>query len=441
MASSMSDADLQALIVKESSKRLRAEMGVAQKSMDAAAINVLSRAHLISHIFHLRRLAGQSSMLKSEVTGYDPGKVTLLADDAVPLSTPTTGTDSSSAILFSFFQLMNERDERIREENRIKEEKMEDLRRDDIKRAEEREDRRIADEKERVSEDRKERAIARGLEEKRIEKEQEQRLTEYTKRMKDEDVRMEKRREMDKKDKEDAELKRVQENSKFDVRLNHAMKCLRGQLYKMPSENLNILLYLNNMDEMFNQNNIDQDLRVSVLVSYLNDKGQKAHAMMSAEQKATYAGFKEALLKEFRVTALACKNDFYNATRNEGESHLQFSTRLKILFREYLRSRNITDSFEDLSALMVSDKLKDTLNNSQKSHVFDKEGKSWMKVEEIGEMVDIYDTGRAQLKPWGYQSPAADTGKQYKNPSDHSQCKGAQTFNQFKNKSNEGGLV
>src|SRR6266516_3246671 len=188
MASSMSDADLQAIIVKESSTRLKAELGVAQKGMDTAAIEVLPRRTLISHIFALRRLAGQSSQIKNEVVGYDPTKLQLLPEEPT-LKTPVASTDSTTAMLLSFFQTMNEREERRCREAEEREDRK-------TRQAEEREDKRRQDEKDKDTADRKERADERALVESRLDQEKEQRLKEYQIRMKDEDERQEKAREL-----------------------------------------------------------------------------------------------------------------------------------------------------------------------------------------------------------------------------------------------------
>src|SRR6266516_1671566 len=124
----MSEGELKALITRESTKRLRAELAVAQHAMDAAAIAVLGRPQVVSHIFALRRLAAQSTVLKTEVPGFDPANTVWLTDVDSTI-TPTTGADSTTSMFFSMWQTMQD-------DNRRREEK-EDSRREEAQKKEE----------------------------------------------------------------------------------------------------------------------------------------------------------------------------------------------------------------------------------------------------------------------------------------------------------------
>src|SRR6266516_313969 len=400
MAVSMSDADLKSLIGKESTKRLKAEFLVAQKHFDAAEIDIMNRRYVLSHIFALRRLAGQTCVLKSVVPGYDATQVVIFPEDIDPgLLTPTATTASLdvNTIMFSMLQIMNDR---------------EDKRRDDKKKArvEERKDAETRENNRRV-EDRKDRETERNHEKEKWKDDRDERRQEFKDNLKEQQDREDRMLEAQKKKDEDKETKRVTDTAKREIRLAQANKTLWGQLYRMPNDILNIILYLNAMDDLFTTSNIDLDLRVTIMSSYLNDKGKRAFAMMSLQEKADYLLFKEALMREFRITAGVCKDDFYGAVKQENENWLQFSTRLKILFKEYLKCRKITDSFDDLSALMISDKFKETLSNQQKFHVLDREGEEWLKVEAVAKLVYIYDTSRSQTKSTHFASITQDLNK------------------------------
>src|SRR6266516_3907847 len=399
MAVSMSDADLRSLIGKESTKRLKAEFLVAKKHFDAAEIDIMNRRYVLSHIFALRKLSGQSGVLKSVVPNYDATKVLILPEDIDPgLLTPTaTSSLDVNTIMFSMLQIMNDREDKRREDERQE-------------RIKERKDAETRENNRRV-EDRKDRETERNHEKEKWKDDRDERRQEIKDNLKEQQDREDRMLIAQKKKDDDKKTKRVTDTAKREIRLAQANKTLRGQLYRMPTDILNIILYLNAMEDLFTTNNIDPDLRVTIMSSYLNDKGKRAFAMMSLQEKADYTLFKEALMREFRITAGVCKDDFYGAVKQENENWLQFSTQLKILFKEYLKCRKITDSFEDLSALMVSDKLKETLSNPQKFHVLDREGEDWMKVEAVAKLVDIYDTSRSQTKSTHFSSSTQDTNK------------------------------
>src|SRR6266516_1606264 len=114
MAVSMSDADLRSLIGKESTKRLKAELLVAQKHFDTAEIDVMNRRYVMSHIFALRRLSGQSTVLKTVVLNYDATKVQIFSEDLDPgLLTPSVTTPfDANSIMLSILQIMNDREDK-----------------------------------------------------------------------------------------------------------------------------------------------------------------------------------------------------------------------------------------------------------------------------------------------------------------------------------------
>src|SRR6266516_1788454 len=242
MAVSMSDADLRSLIGKESTKRLKAELLVAQKHFDAAEIDVMNRRYVMSHIYALRRLAGQTSVLKSVVPNYDATKVQIFPEDLDPgLLTPTaTSSLDINSVMFSMVQLMNDREDKRREDERAA-------------RVEERKD---AETKEnnRRAEDRKDRETEREFEKEKRKEDKDERSQEFKDILKDNKDREDRMLIAQKKKDDDKETKRVTDTAKREIRLAQANKTLRGQLYRMPTDIFNIILYLNAMEDLFTTN-------------------------------------------------------------------------------------------------------------------------------------------------------------------------------------------
>ena len=76
-----------------------------------------------------------------------------------------------------------------------------------------------------------------------------------------------------------------------------------------------------------------------------------------------YDELKKFILAEFKLTAKEYKSRFDSASRNNDETYVLFAGRLRNLLMYYLRSRDITDEFDKLFELIVSDRLKSCLPN------------------------------------------------------------------------------
>src|SRR6266516_818691 len=274
---------------------------------------------------------------------------------------------------------------------RLAQEKIDDLARIAQKRAEERirDDKKALDELARLAQekrnelaraDRKDleeelrRTVREGKEDERLEEEKLARATEvYTAAQ----------------DKMAAETRRLAQSARYDNRLANAFKTLRGQIFCMPNEAQAVILYLNNLDDVFNNNYIDYDIRPAILTQNLNEKGRNAHDKMSAEIKGDYERFKLALLKNFRVTPSSCLREFKSAIRQISESFEQYGNRLRTLYKSYLKSRFV-ETLEDLIELNLSDRFKESLTVNQRGHLGDMEQAEWLSINDSCEIMDLY---------------------------------------------------
>ena len=117
---------------------------------------------------------------------------------------------------------------------------------------------------------------------------------------------------------------------------------------------------------------------------------------MPVEDVKSFENLKGALLHEHRLTPLAYRQNFYQATRRGDESYIQYSTRLHSLLKYYLNSRVIEDDYRCLVELLVSDRIKDALPTGMRYHISDKEGVEWFTSAHIAELADLYDSDRGR---------------------------------------------
>jgi len=269
---------------------------------------------------------------------------------------------------------------------------MEKQRREDREAEREREEKRLL-----AEEQRREREEQRRREEKAEERE-------YQRQEKLRQEKLEEERRQEMKEIRQLENKRLQieldrdtrskENSQLmGSRLKKATEATRGSLYAMPSEASEVAPYLAQMDRVFEACGVEQDLRINLLTPFLTDRARKAVLAMTPDEYKDYQKWKEVILREYRLTATAYRQQFLKATRVLGESCGQFVTRLRSMLKYYIAARQVT-SFEDLIELLLSDRLRDSLHPNSRFMIQDREQDGWLKVNEMAKTVDIYEISR-----------------------------------------------
>ena len=176
-------------------------------------------------------------------------------------------------------------------------------------------------------------------------------------------------------------------------RLRKATDAIRGALYPMPIEASEVAPYLAQMDRVFDSCEVEEDLRANLLTPYLTERARKAVLGMTPTEYQNYANWKEVILREYRLTATAYRQQFLRATRVVGESCSQFVTRLRSMFTYYLAARKVK-TVEELIELILADRLRDSLHPNSRFMIQDKEQEDWMRVNNMAKTVDIYEVSR-----------------------------------------------
>src|SRR6266516_1468448 len=478
MSSQTSDKELESIVRKCSSVKLSIELARAQSALDSEAIDLLTRAQLVSYICHLRRLAGQNEPVRDIVQDFDITKVIFLpeVDSTVRPRTPTAATAPG----FEFFTAwQNGQDRKEAEDRRLAAERAEKKEQRAAKKLEmhktkeakerklaadalEKKEQKEAEERKLAADalEKKEQRAAKKLErQEKKEAKERKRTAKMLKKQRKRDAKDRKRRDdmqtanMARLDKIEAdriahenkmeadrlaqelkveadrlahenkldrdaakreddrlvearqiradelvracnekiamENRRIAENSRYEVRLEKAYRTLWGQIQRMPDDHQGVILFLKNLEDIFFASQIDEDLRAAILSQNLNEKARNAHAKFSVEIKTDFQLLKQALLKNFRVTANSCLRDFKTAYKQVHESYEQFSDRLRAIFVSYLHSRNVTN-LQDLIELNLSDRFKDLLTLVQKGHVGDLEQERWFTIDHMSKVMDNY---------------------------------------------------
>ena len=96
------------------------------------------------------------------------------------------------------------------------------------------------------------------------------------------------------------------------------------------------------------------------------------------------------MLREFKLTAEQYRDKLWTATKLPEETYTLFGSRVKNLFMYYMDSRKVA-SRDDLIALLVSDRIKQTLSDACLRHVSSAEGDDWFHLERLTSVIDTYD--------------------------------------------------
>ena len=207
------------------------------------------------------------------------------------------------------------------------------------------------------------------------------------------------------------QAQKEQEKNKFENRLSRASIIMKNLLFAMPTVSSEVPSYLQSMDNIFGQNNIDEDLRVSLLMPHLAYNTRRSILMLPPTETDTYEKWKLAVLKYHKLSPHTYRYNFENCYRTSSESCIQFTNRLLCLFKHYLQSRKVT-TYDDLISLVVADRLKQSLSADVKYFVTDHESDDkWLKPIELANLVDLYQAERGTGNRGYYGSKGAYAGR------------------------------
>ena len=117
------DAELLKIVKKDSDERLRKELKNSQDFFSSDQIDNMSRIELIENVAKLRKISGQTTSVKSMISGFNAGQIYLSATCNPEATTPTgsparalptqlsVGSSETSSVLFAFMEMMRRRDD------------------------------------------------------------------------------------------------------------------------------------------------------------------------------------------------------------------------------------------------------------------------------------------------------------------------------------------
>jgi hypothetical protein len=111
-----------------------------------------------------------------------------------------------------------------------------------------------------------------------------------------------------------------------------------------------------------------------------------------------YGETKKQILLEFKLTPKIYKDKFYDTSKVNGETWLQFGSRLELYLQYYLESRNVT-TFETLQQLLISDRIREAMPVEVRKLILLREEEEWLKPRQMAEQADVYAANLQDVAP------------------------------------------
>src|SRR3954468_1224099 len=185
---------------------------------------------------------------------------------------------------------------------------------------------------------------------------------------------------------------RLEKDSRRDSRLKRATDNLKGRLSEQPEDLKTMINFFKAFESSFTAYNIDEDLKVSILIPYLNNRSKQL--VLALETGTTFEQVKIAILAEYNFSPRMYRSAFLDAFRSLGESAVQFVTRITNSLELYLDSRDINKDYNKLLELIISDRFRDTLDEETRHYVADHEHDGWMLPKRMAQLIDAYQSER-----------------------------------------------
>src|SRR3989441_10393709 len=207
----------------------------------------------------------------------------------------------------------------------------------------------------------------------------------------EEDARLDKL-ERDSRYQED-KLEKARRENRYETRLQRANDLLKGRIANFPESVQQMTTFFKALDYLFASFNIENDLKNPILVPFLTPRAKRV--AMSLDIRASYEDLKKAIFSDFNHTPKLYQKTFLEIHRAMHESATQFASRLSLSLELYLESREINRDYDRLCKLLVSDRLKSSLDYHTRLCVSDREMRStWLDPKQIGLLVDAYQSER-----------------------------------------------
>ena len=160
-----------------------------------------------------------------------------------------------------------------------------------------------------------------------------------------------------------------------------------------PEDVTDLPSYFHGVEAQFMKLGVPATFQARLMHKYLAPRAQALCSRMDPTVRDDYEQMKNAILKEYGLTAKCFLDKFNTLKRNTRETYVMFSSKLKGLLTQYLASRSVTD-YDGLQSLLLSDRIKAALPEHCLKHVLSVESNLekpfWLEPNKLVQVIDEY---------------------------------------------------
>jgi hypothetical protein len=143
---------------------------------------------------------------------------------------------------------------------------------------------------------------------------------------------------------------------------------LQNTVVKMGDDVIEFISFCNSTERHFKELKVPNELRVSLLKTFLNESTRLLVNRLDAVHQNDYDYVKMYLLDQCRLVPQYFLEMFNSACRQPRDTYEAFIARLSLLLDYYLAIREVK-TLDELKLLLVSDRIKATLPEGPLNHL------------------------------------------------------------------------
>ena len=161
------------------------------------------------------------------------------------------------------------------------------------------------------------------------------------------------------------------------------------------SESDDIEHFLTTFERLAQAYNWPPDMWVLNLAPLLTGKAQSAYASMDKERAREYQPVKEAILKRYDINEETYRQRFRKTVKKEEESYAELGVRLTDMFNKWTGADKEIRTKQEIAEIIVMEQLTECMPNGLRIWLKERKPKT---VNEIGELADDYVAARKSAK-------------------------------------------
>ena len=200
------------------------------------------------------------------------------------------------------------------------------------------------------------------------------------------------------KDLQEAKASREEKGEYSKVaRIKRFGDAMKNAISRMSNDPMELVSYFECLEQLFVTLAVEEDIKVTLLRPYLNDRARNLLTRYDPLNTATYDKVKQYLLQEFHLSPQVYLEKFNSVMRSNEDTYVLFCAKLKSYLEYYVKSRKIAvskdPSYLRVLSLLISDRNKSSLPDHVLRHILAIESScknGWLAHTELAEAIDLY---------------------------------------------------